>query len=220
MLGFARPGIQNVHVLKALLLFFALFGVAIQAHSQDHESNDPLWPLEKSYFSKMTTVQAEYRQELAAFLSKSTRVEIYLLDFEIENTDSGFLFWENRLPEDKFPIIPFGAQSSILQTKILSEEEQQGFLPILQKTVAPPGDPGGGALCHYPIHGVRCYLEDAIIFQSSFCWYCFNFSMSYPNGAILTQITPEIETALNELLPIPAAELERFQEKYPPPTSD
>ncbi len=69
-------------------------------------------------------------------------------------------------------------QNEDLARYTLTAEQRGVFLPKLQEVVGVQGEIDGGAFCHFPIHGVRVYAGDAIIFYSSFCWKCSNFALS------------------------------------------
>jgi hypothetical protein len=125
--------------------------------------------------------------------------------------------WALRLPEDRFPIVPYGSSSKILKRKTLTADEVKLLMPSLQATIGVEKNMGG-ALCHYPIHGIRIWDGDDVIFQTSICYHCSNFYLSYPyGGADWTNLSdPNFQKVMKQLMPIPQAEADRFEAKYGP----
>ena len=102
-------------------LFTTLLATAICAAAvavAESEAEKALAGAETNFYEAKAKVQSDYRRELAAILAKGDRIEVYLLDFEMEETPSDFKFWENRLEGDEFPIIPYGSKSKILNRSI------------------------------------------------------------------------------------------------------
>jgi len=166
------------------------------------------------HFKAMEVVNAAYRKDLAAALGAATEIEIYLLDFASGPVEKAGYNWEYDLPADEFPIVPYKQSSKILQRKKLTAEEAKRLMPSLQETIRAEGAPAG-ALCHYPIHGIRIRDGGNILFQTSICYECGNFYMAYPlvEGANWEGLSgKEFEKVMKELLPIPQGELDRFEE--------
>jgi len=181
----------------------------------ESETERDLYDAESRYYEAEAVMKSKYRKDLAATFAKADRVEVYLLDFEMEDTPSDFLFWENRLEDGEFPITPYGNKSKILKRATLTVEQQRAFVPKLQEVVGVQGDGSGGAFCHFPIHGVRVFAGEEILFQSSFCWKCNNFAVSYPDASSWVGIrTAGVFAAFAEVMPIPQTELDRFDAKY------
>ena len=188
--------------------------VATAAFSESKAKRD-LSDAESRYYEAQAVMQSAFRKDLSAALPKGDRVDVFLLDFEMEDTPSDFYYWENRLEDGEFPIIPYGKKSKILKQATLTAEQKRTFISKLQKVVGVQGDIDGGALCHFPIHGVRIYAGNEIIYQSSFCWECNNFAVPYPDGAAWVAIRgAELFEAFSKLVPIPQAEVDRFNAKY------
>lgn len=171
---------------------------------------------ESRFFHAEAKIEADFRKDLAAALALGDRVDVFLLDFEMEDTPSDFLFWDTRLEDHEFPILPYGKKSKVLKQMTLTEEQRAELLPPLQKVVGLEKDNYGGAFCHFPIHGVRVFSGDKVIFHSSFCWACSNFAVNYPDEPAWVAIFGnELYEVISRLMPVPASELERFREKYP-----
>src|SRR5690606_33480916 len=131
--------------------------VAISLALAETEAEKSISAAELRYYEAKSKIESDYRKDLAAALAKGDRIEVYLLDFEMEDTPSDFFFWENRLEEDEFPIIPYGSKSKVLIRSILTPQQREDFLPKLQKAVGIQGEIDGGAFCHFPIYGVRVF---------------------------------------------------------------
>ncbi|WP_193215176.1 hypothetical protein [Luteolibacter marinus] len=188
--------------------------VASSAFAESDAERD-LSEAESRYFEAQAIMQSAFRKDLSAALAKCDRVDVFLLDFEMEDTPSNFYFWENRLEDGEFPIIPYGKKSKILRQATLTAEQKLVFIPKLQEVVGVQGNIDGGAFCHFPIHGVRVYASDEIIYQSSFCWKCNNFAVSYPDGPAWVSIRgADLFEEFSKLMPIPQAEIDRFNAKY------
>jgi len=202
--------------MRAIVTLFAVLGFNLVALAEA-DIDDKLNTARTEYYDEMQKVEDAYRKSFSKALSSATRIEIYLLDFEMtkvkgrETDHDGD--WAIGMPEDQFPITPYEKQSKILKRKVLTLDEVQLFLPGLQRTIAAEKG-AGGAFCHYPIHGVRVWNhEDEVVFQTSICHYCGNFFMTYPFGGV--SWTGLSDAAFGELLeklmPVPQAEKDRFE---------
>lgn len=170
---------------------------------------------ERGYIAAVNESRSEYRKQLAKALAEGDKVEVFLLDFELDPSRSTSLFWEENLAEDEFPVLPYRTTTKILARKTLTPEQRLAFLPPLQAVVGVQGNVGSGAMCHLPIHGVRVYSVDTMIFQSSFCWKCHNFALAYPDRPSWVQIQGnDLFDAFQDILPTPQSELDRFKAKY------
>lgn len=195
-----------------------------ELEASKNEAEKSLEEAERRFFAAQDTILSDYRKELAAILEKCDRIEVYLLDFEIEiekDLLSNFVGWENHLEAGEFPVLPYGQKCKILQSSVLTAEQRANFLPKLQKVVGVQGQVGGGAFCHYPIHGVRIFSGEKIIFQNSFCWKCQNFAVAYPSGAGWVKIEgTALHDVFSQLMPIPQSEIDRFNATYGEKTTD
>jgi hypothetical protein len=41
---------------------------------------------------------------------------------------------------------------------------------------------GGGMRCHTPSYGLRFHSDQGVIFETTICWHCFNFYLTFLNG--------------------------------------
>jgi hypothetical protein len=194
-------------IVLAALLSVLIAGLPGLASAQ--EPTDPY----TAYRQTMEKAQSDYRKAFGASLSKATRIEVLLLDFKVERYEGWTEgAWEYELPKDKFPITPYKSVTRILKSRVLTAVEMKKLLPALQATVGVETD-AGGAMCHFPIHGLRVWQDDRLIFHTSFCWMCSTFYLEYPDFTVhWTGIQgTKLKDAMLELMPIPPAELERFK---------
>jgi len=100
---------------------------------------------------------------------------------------------------------------------MLGEALRKQCIEDVVKLLGEANDQGGGAFCHYPIHGLRLYREEDLIFQTSLCWKCSNYFFEYPDGRGARWVgfyEPSLETFLKKHMPIPKEEIERFESVY------
>jgi len=75
-----------------------------------------------------------------------------------------------------------------------------------------------GAMCHFPIHGLRLFRGGELIFETSLCWHCSNYYLEYPDdydeASWVGFGTNGIEAFLKKELPIPQSEIDRFNAEY------
>lgn len=204
---------------SALAVFGLFFGG--QAFANDAASAK-LEKAETAYFRDQEIAKKNYRKALAVVLDDAARAEIYLLDFEVVHLPkkSGDPFESAPpIPANTFVIAPYHATSKILKSRLIKGAELGKLLPHLKQTVGVEENTYG-AMCHMPIHGIRVWDKDHhILFESSFCYKCSNFFITYPNyrggSPQWTGLSQkEFEKVMTELMPIPQSELDRFEAKF------
>ncbi|WP_050029304.1 hypothetical protein [Verrucomicrobium sp. BvORR034] len=177
---------------------------------------------ESAYFHDQDIARKNYRKALAAALDDAVRAEIYLLDFEtvaLPKKSDDLFASTPPIPADTFVIAPYQATSKILKRRLIKGADLAKLLPHLKQTVGVEENTSG-AMCHFPIHGIRVWDKDyRILFESSFCYKCSNFFITYPNyrdgSPQWTGLTEkEFEQVMIELMPIPQSELDRFDAKF------
>jgi len=196
---------------RALYLFSFFAAVAI---TLCHATDDAPADFEGAYFKATEQAEAEYRQAFAASLSKATKAEIYLLDFEVQHHDPGDLQWQIHPPKDQFPI-QTGKTCRILKKRILNDGEIKKLLPSLQATIGVKEN-HGGAMCHFPIHGLRLWIGDRLVLETNICWSCHNLYLQYPDYTlgVIGAWNKTLEGIIKDWIPIPEEELARFRAKY------
>ena len=166
----------------------------------------------ETYYKKMELAEAEYRVNLAREIKGADRIVLYIVDFDLLSDLRGDDFSKGN-PRSVL-IAPYKKKTKILKTKPLTVKERNQITELLSKQIAVKNHMGG-ALCHYPIHGIRIFKDGKIIHEGTFCWVCGNFSFSYPEGSQWLDATPEMKALFNRLLPIPESEIERFHKAHP-----
>lgn len=190
------------------LVPFILFSVAV-AFTYASAENDP----RSAFFADLERAQVKYRASQSEVIRKADRVVVYLVDFEITTSDDPF---GNSLAgdDDAIRVSPSGGVAKILTTKEVPQDHKVKILDTLATQIAKP-EHDGGAMCHFPIHGIRVYRGEELLHEGTLCWVCGNFSFSYPEGSGWLDTSKELEKIFTILLPIPPKELDRFYQKYP-----
>jgi len=157
----------------------------------------------------------EYRAAVATTFKFANRAEIYLLDFSI-GKDAAYA------PKDDdavFPIRPYDKETKILKTYKVPPKDIPKWCAAVTKLIT-SDKPSGGALCHFPIHGIRIYAGDQLLFETSICWECGNYYFTYEGYSQwlgLTEDVLDLRKLLDESMPIPKSELQRFPGHKPKP---
>lgn len=201
----------------ALLCSIVSFVLACSGIADESSISSKIEKASGAYSDAIEAAYQSYRKAFSDAIAGATNVEVYLLDFETKPVKGAteFSSWILDLPKDQFPILPYVATSRILKRKKLSADEIALLMPSLQATIAVEKN-NGGAMCHFPIHGIRIWSGDEIVFQTSICYQCMNFYMTYPFGrASWTGLSdPKFREVMEKLMPIPQAEIDRFDAKY------
>jgi hypothetical protein len=168
-----------------------------------------------AFFADLERARDKFRLSQSEVIRKADRVVIYLVDFEVTAIKDPFGNCTRITGDDTFiGVDPSGGVARILSTKEVPEEHESQILNAFAAQIAKP-EHGGGPMCHFPIHGVRVYRGEELLHEGTLCWWCGNFSFSYPEGSDWLDTSKELEESFKKLLPIPEEELERFYAKYP-----
>ena len=194
------------------IIFAVLLGVTQSEPSIEHiEKKSPMeLDLDKSdevYRTAVDAAKAAYRKEFAEAITKSSKIEVFLLESFTMKTEQAASdsAWAIRLPDDEFPVIPVCHVAKILKRKVLSADEIKILIPSLKATISVDKN-HAGVLCHYPVHGIRAWDRDRIIFQTTISYVCGEFYMEYPIGEsdFVSLSSTEFAEVLNQLMPIPS----------------
>jgi hypothetical protein len=196
----------------------ALVWIMVLACLCGEEQDDvfrPRTPVEEAWFDAVyehskadQELVRRYRAKLAEILKLADAVEIYRLNF----------MTEDGIPEERendfFPIKPDGKASEILARKRLSGEELDECRKATAELLKAP-DTWEGAYCHYPIHGLRFLKGKEVVFETSFCWKCRSYFVTFwddeeGSASWCLIASDSIQKFLEKQLPIPQAELDRF----------
>jgi hypothetical protein len=166
----------------------------------------------RKYFKAVEEARGEFRKRLASILDHADSVEIYLLDFSMAKEEG------DKEDPDRFFIRPYNVSSKILARKKISGD---GFLPFRKAgaELLVSGVEGGGAFCHYPIHGIRFLKGEDILYQTSLCWHCQNFFVEYPDDEDASWVgidSESLKELLSKEMPVPQSEIDRFNEALHP----
>ena len=164
----------------------------------------------RKYFKALLSIRADYRARLAEIIGSANRLTVHLLDFEMTGKP------EPVEDARHFFVRPYQRYASILKTRELPENVRADGILHLQRLLRTRGEEGWSAFCHYPIHAVRVYRDDDLLFHSSFCWECTNYFVQYPDDAddSATWVglkDQALEEFFKEHMPIPQAETDRFR---------
>lgn len=74
-------------------------------------------------------------------------------------------------------------------------------------------------MCHMPVHGVRFFKDNDLLFQTSFCWTCANYFVTYPDDYETSTWVglgdAELKKFMLKQLPIPEEVQLRFDRAFP-----
>ena len=171
----------------------------------------------RAFYEAANKQEAAYRKALGEAILNATRCEVFLLDFNIPHDKKKESFFDYPSDDDHFPIRPYSAETKILKRRVLTVDEFQRLKQSLVETVS-VAESSGGALCHMPIHGLRVFDGDEMIFETSICYGCSNFYVAYPLGDAgwVGLSAKDFDKAMETLMPIPESERKRFEEAHKP----
>ena len=165
------------------------------------------------FYKDFDKVSAKYRKGFAEAVLSADKVTIHLVKF-----DSGkdIEFYPDLFDdaEGKIVVSPYKSHVETISSNTLNEEDKTHFLKMFSSQVSKEKH-SGGAMCHFPIHGVKIYKDDQIVYQGTFCWVCHNFGIGYPIGTSWLDTSKELKAFFTKRLPIPKEELDRFHKKWP-----
>lgn len=197
--------------MKRFLLPWFWFGVSLAAIARTAEEDyqAQLGELDQ----QRQKIQDSYRAARAKELLAATKVEVFITRYDdIEMVEGLFAAEDN---DKRIRIDPYNASTAILQRKELAEAERKELMAAFAKQLAVPRQTGG-ALCHYPIHGLRIYSGEDLLHSGTFCWKCGNWGFRYPDGSSdWLDTSEELEKLFSKLLPIPEEERKRFKAENP-----
>ena len=143
----------------------------------------------------------EDRVAFAKELTCADRIEVFLLDHSIGRVPSHAL----QECDAAFPIRPYGRSTKILKTAAVSAQDIPKWSAAIAKILQSEED-NSQARCHHPIHGIRIYAGDSVLFETSLCWQCNNYYFPYTDHFSWQSLTTDantLETLLKKFMPIP-----------------
>lgn len=179
----------------------------------------------RGFLAEYSALRAGYRKSVAKALQEADQIEVLLLSFTHEKKDipdDVLLGGEEALEahlKDWFHIAPYDSYSKILQRRMLTNQQKEQCLKHVSELLGEANDHGGGAFCHFPIHGIRLYKNGDKVFETSLCWKCSNYFLRYPDKGRASWVgfsVDGLEKWLKEVMPITQSEIDRFNKAYPP----
>ena len=166
----------------------------------------------RNYYKELSVIQTKYRSRLADALKHADGAEIFLLSFTMDQ----------EAPDGKedqyFSIKPYKSFSKILARKRLKASDVIACRTATVALLKESDDLDGGAMCHFPIHAIRLFKGEDLIFETSICWKCSNYYLEYPDdfetATWVGFIGKPIQSYLHKAMPIPQSEIDRFDAKY------
>lgn len=178
----------------------------------DQPEQDERLSANRKYYKAMDAARADYRGRLADILQHANRVELLLLDFEFVKEANSVA------PTERFDVSPYQKVARILQTVKATPEMLVEARQHFQRLLKTRNDFGGGAFCHEPVHGVRFFKDDTLLFQTSLCWGCGNYFVTYPDdhdtATWVGMHDADLEAFFMSKVPIPEELLERFKKTH------
>ncbi|HEX2749588.1 MAG TPA: hypothetical protein VHM91_16380 [Verrucomicrobiales bacterium] len=173
---------------------------------------------ERAYQKALEAAKAGHRKSIARMLALADRVEGCLLDFDVSAEGD----WKEMRTDSKewFVIAAAQAKTKILKSIVLKPEQVAGVVKAMSATLRSE-DAGEGALCHFPIHGLRFFKGEVLLYYTSLCWLCGNYFVVYPDYTGigywhgLGDGGRDLEKLMKTALPVPDEEMKRFSKMYP-----
>ena len=194
----------STRILTYMFLVMLMLGSAVtRGQSNTAEAN---------YLRSVDDARDSYRAAIATRIRTAKSVELFLLKFDGMEATSDI-----DDSEERFDVEPYLKSTPILKRQRLNTDEAKQVVDVIAKQLE-IRDLGGGAMCHFPVHGIRIYaepfgehgIETEPMFSSTFCWGCSNFTFSYPGSSGWLAVNDEMQQLMTKLLPIPQDERDRF----------
>jgi len=203
--GFWEDGKIPLNDLMKASLVLGLMFLLTPMFSRAEEEAD-LWPGIRKAEVGLQDAYKAYHKSLGDAFADATHIEVFLLDWQPVKVPEGVTndtdeFWKTHMDQGG------GKAVKILQSKKLTPEEIKLLMPGFQETLDPKRE-GQSYLCFDPIHGIRVYDDEEIVFQMSVCYRCGLYFCIYPleklGGGDLT--SPLFQETMTLLMPIPEKE--------------
>lgn len=166
----------------------------------------------RKYYKELSVIQATYRSRLADALKHADGAEVFLLSFTMDREVP------DGQEDNYFSIKPYKSFSKILDRKRLKANDIISCRSATVELLNESDDHNGGAMCHFPIHGIRLFKGEEVIFETSICWKCSNYYLEYPSdfetATWVGFVGKPLRSFLHQAMPIPQSEIDRFDAKY------
>jgi hypothetical protein len=144
--------------------------------------------IESEYYQKLDALRAEYRHALAAEISKADKVKISMFDGALAGSADPFAEAPKPTPGLPAPIA-------------LDDDDRKILTALIAKQMTDPEETQM-AMCHHPVHVVTVFREGKVIFKSTLCWGCTNFSFDYPDGSEYLPTSKAMKRMFMKHLPV------------------
>lgn len=158
-------------------------------------------------YAAIAKVEREYRRAVAKTFQFADRVEVFLLDHSV-GVDPAY---KPKEDDETFPIRPYDKETKVLKKSAVAAPEIPKWINAVTKTITSE-ETGGGSLCHLPIHGLRIYAGDLLLFETSICWICGNYYFQ-KQWESLGPDAEDLSVLLDEMMPVPKEEKDRLPGK-------
>jgi hypothetical protein len=200
--------------MKAIFaLLFSAFSLTGWTADDDAKVSESISAIrtdaERKRFEAIDKAQRAFRVAVAKTFQFADRVEVFLLDHSI-GTDAAY---KPKNGEEAFPIRPYNKETKILKTRKVPAKEIPKWCAAIAKTITTEKG-GGGVLCHFPIHGLRIYARNELLFETSICWHCRNYYFE-DEWKGLSEDAKDLRALLDDFMPVPEKEKARFPGSKP-----
>ena len=204
---------SHVIIMKILLLLGLLTvpSLALADEAFDNFAGKVYEEADKNREAGIEKADREYRAAIAATFKYADRIEVFLLDFD----------WGvgNYRVNEEEPVFQIDNQRSgetqiFKQTTVPTKDIPQWCAATTKLLLSQRFD--GGAFCHLPIHGIRIWAHDHLLFQTSLCWHCQTYYFAYPDvtqSLAISRDGADLEKLCKDVMPVPPhEEMKKMQE--------
>lgn len=179
----------SLNLAITILTYYLLCGPCCAQVVQSSDAAKTLKEVQKSFGAVMAAAEDEYREGLAKTINSADRIVLFRVEFDLESEEvkesvGGFESFDvdgefgPSIP--RFPIVPYGKLSPILDTVTLTRDAEEFSVALkgIQESLTHV-DARTNALSHFPTHAVRVYAGDTLLFQTSYCFLSDSFFVDY-----------------------------------------
>jgi len=163
-------------------------------------------PSEESPFTQ------SYLKTVESFANADKAV-IYLLSHETKPVEPSPQ-WHTSLADDEFPLRATNQKAKTLKSREFTGQELADLMTYFREAKV---EPIGTKTTHAatPVHAVRFYQGETILFETSICWMCRLASLPSPDQAHgwTTFYNRDLKKFFMREMPIPRAVIEEFATK-------
>ena len=206
--GFSLPSAMktfaSIRKACALLGFVVLASTAVVAAKEGDTAAGLLNDAALTRALAISKADRDYRDAVASTLKFADRVEVYLLGAK-ESARTDLFSGSEDQAADLFPIRPYDSNARILKRLTVPKEDIPQWTDAVAKILTSRRSTAM-AMCHNPIHGIRLFAGDLLLFETSVCWECHNYYFRYEEGAQwenLTEDATDLRALFTKFLPIP-----------------